>query len=228
MFFDNSYFHKDVRNLIVEKYLNGLDRFMLFAALGIQCCPVDSDIVICAVKHGHLNLLTWLEERYPHIRTFSDTIITEAAYNGHLDILEHYKEKLSRGCVIYPACGGGRINVLEWFDNINDTTLWKYQGHAMNLAAFEGHVKVMRWLRERKCPTVSALYYAIDGGHLDTLKYLYETGCSFIGGSLDAAILGRFEILRWMASVGILGDKEKCLELAKDIYPEIAAWLESF
>lgn len=49
-------------------------------------------------------------------------------------------------------------------------------------AAKEGHLEVLKWLRERGCPwdwDAMTCAHADDGAHLDVLRWARENGCPF-------------------------------------------------
>lgn len=61
---------RDIRRLIIKKYLSDLDQFLLFSALGLKKKLCDGFTAEAAL-HGHLEVLRWLRENgCPELNNF--------------------------------------------------------------------------------------------------------------------------------------------------------------
>lgn len=225
-------FPRDINNLIVNKYLDDLDRFVLLRACGVWNLTVShrSNIMYIVAEKGYLKVLKWLETICPHIEDFGDLIVMIASSYGHIDILKRYQRFATPGNVIMQASQRGQLGVLQWFDETNDFRDWKYQEHSFGIAAKNGHLEIMTWLREKRCSYGGRVFQnALEGGHIHVLEWLYNinSGFSRFGGA-SAALYGNLKVLQWMQSKGILCDKGECLSIAiENGYTEIVDWLTS-
>jgi len=126
-----------------------------------------SDLGSEAASIGHLPVLQWLCAQSPEMH-YS---LRSAVINGHLHILQwaHAQGRaLSFERVVY----AGHLAVIQWL-----APLLSYAeihtSHAIVIAACDGNLPVLRWLREcTDCPLGRALQRAVDLGYTHIIKYL--------------------------------------------------------
>lgn len=112
-------------------------------------------------------------------------------------------------------------------------------------AAEGGHIDILKWLRDNKCPWDDSLCMrgAARGGHIYVLKWLKENGCVWdeetctgaaLGGHLNvlkwlkkngclwndrttfhAAMMNNLEVLKWAVKNGCPWEKSECLGIAE-------------
>ena len=88
--------NKDVRRIILGKYLSKVDRYLLFHALGIRSgMRLTLLFMRQAAENGHLEVLRWLRENGC---PWDFTTCSSAAKNGHLEVLQWACEN---GCPDY-------------------------------------------------------------------------------------------------------------------------------
>jgi hypothetical protein len=224
-----SKFPRDLNNLIIIKYLDDLDRFILSHVYGGNL-PFDSNFVYFATKKGYLNILIWMEN-FQEFEFLKETIIIIASHNGQLDIIKRYQEHITPGSIVDPACFGGQLHILQWFDDSCNYKEWRHQDSSVSQAAYNGHLHILRWFHCKGYKISKRIFNsAILGGHIDVLEWLYSPGCAstaeMIMGGVAAAIEGHLHVLHWMHSKGILCDAEDCLEVAiSNGKTEIEHWL---
>ena len=74
------------------------------------------------------------------------------------------------------------------------------------LAAFGGHLEVLKWLRMQDCPWDGRCALAAQGGHLEVLQWAREQGCPWeedlddqrMNCCTHAARGGHLEVLEWL------------------------------
>jgi len=221
-------FPSDINKLIINSYLNVVDRSMLFCACEKNDVILSSmDVVVAtATEKGYTNILIWIE-KLVDIKFYSDSIITNASRYGHLDIIKRYEEYITPGTIISPACFGGQLHVLKWLDETNYYKSWKYQDSACTAAAGEGHLEVVKWLVEKLCPiSRNAFIGALLGEHIHVLDWLYFINHDYFGGR-EATKQRKLKSLKWLHSRRLF-DVDECMKIAKrENYPEIVDWIIS-
>jgi hypothetical protein len=80
---------------------------------------------------------------------YKNNIINNACKNGHIQVLEWFKNsgyefKYDENAIDY-ASQNGHIQVLEWFKNSGYE--FKYNEYAMNHASQNGHIQVLEWFK---------------------------------------------------------------------------------
>ena len=104
-----------------------------------------------SVSNGHCDLFKWL---VTNVRYDSTSFVEHAVKNGRLEILKYLNGTRNRNSCDY---------------------LFHY---ACRDAAANGHLDVLRYLREHFCLWDEYTYLgAAKGGHLDIIKYLHENKC---------------------------------------------------
>jgi hypothetical protein len=82
----------------------------------------------------------------------NNNVINNACLNGHIHILEWFKNtdfefKYDNGAIYY-ASGNGHIHILEWFKNSGFE--FKYDEYAINNASENGHRHILEWFKNYK------------------------------------------------------------------------------
>ena len=114
---------------------------------------------------------------------YMNNIINNASKNGHIQVLEWFKnsgyEFKYDEWAINNASDNGHIQVLEWFKNSGYE--FKYNEWAINYASNNGHIKVLEWFKNSGYEfkySASAIYWASDiiywackNGNIQVLKF---------------------------------------------------------
>jgi len=95
-------------------------------------------------------------------------------------------------------------------------------------AARNGHLQLLKWAREEGCPwDYLTCSGAAYGGHLQLLMWAREQGCPWDGGSCSraAAAGGHLETLKWLKEEECPLDKWTCYEAAEGGNLVVLMWL---
>lgn len=119
----------------------------------------------------------WIYENY-HDQACSKYLLDRLAEFGYLELLQSHQKICSRTCT----------------------------SDAMDLAAGNGHLGVVKWLHEtssrtERC-TTDAMDYAIENGHIDVVKWLHENRSEgyTMDGITKAIQSGRIDTVTWLMS----------------------------
>jgi len=146
-----------------------------------------------AAQGGHLHVLAWCIA-WAQIKLPAEEVVTEAARNGHVEILEwfyrlHAGREDTMKAIRIPeeamieVAGGGYVRVLEWLEAHGikaENERWAIKGSEE--AAKGGHVNVLAWMAMRglEWDRIKCCETAASRGDLDTLEWLFrECGCSW-------------------------------------------------
>lgn len=123
----------------------------------------------------HLDMIKYLYENVSGM--FADSSCMDwAARVNRLDIMQYLHERgeVCTEAAITDAANKGHIEVVKWIHENCDVRCSPY---AIELAAFQGDLEMVRWLYENR-PEASyvshALTNAVQQGHLEVVKYLRE------------------------------------------------------
>ena len=72
----------------------------------------------------------------------------------------------------YQAADTGNLALVRWLREVKKFD-WN---ESINAAAENGHLHIVKYCMEQKCPLGIACAHAAKSGHLDILKYLHENG----------------------------------------------------
>ena len=110
---------------------------------------------------GSVALAKWaLAEGCPRVDRYGDTMATEAAEHGHLELVKW-------------LCGEGGFKMDE---------------RVMKWAANSGKLELVRWLRGEGCPwCYNTCYLAVRDGHVEVLRWLRANGCPWKAYTRDQA-----------------------------------------
>jgi hypothetical protein len=83
---------------------------------------------------------------------------------------------------------------------------------ACSLAAYDGHLEVLKWLHSTGCPWDSSTCDAAAvGGSLGMLSWLHKMGCPSNAATCCAAACGgHLEVLKWLHNTGCPWDSRTC------------------
>jgi hypothetical protein len=194
------------------------------------------DFFVNVVKHGHVNLLTFLRQIWPTTKLSELDLV--AGSHGQFEILKSlYSEPMvdyySSAGVINAVTALGRLDILEWLI-YSRKRHWNYQTHSV--AALNGHLEILKWLRVRGCSiTLETITNATLGGHLDILKWIAQTeryrhlfhlrnDDEFVCN--QAAIGGHFEVMKWaIEEIGCPFDERVVENCARYNHLKLLKWL---
>ena len=94
------------------------------------------------------------------------------------------------------------------------------------LAAGEGQLEILKWLRENDFPWDEVTYKrATSGGHLAVLQWAHANGCPWDEETYSgAAYDGKLEILQWARANSAPWDGTTCVEAAYSGHLEVLQW----
>ncbi|EGZ11754.1 hypothetical protein PHYSODRAFT_515391, partial [Phytophthora sojae] len=178
-----------------------------------------------AAEGGHWDLVKWLYERIDvedAMYVFDDAL-NEACEHAHISVIEWLLENDDHGqshgpsYAMFSAAKFGRLEVVKWlWERI--TLFTRANGTAMDIAATNGHLKVMDRIetesrdklkrRAKKvcqrgrypCCTTAAMDGAAANGHLDVVKWLHAyrwEGCT-TSATDRAAANGHLRVVQWL------------------------------
>jgi hypothetical protein len=131
---------------------------------------------------------------------YKNDIIKNASENGHVEILEWFKnsgyEFNYDEDAINKASENGHVEILEWFKN--SSYEFNYDEDAINKASKNGHIEILEWFKnsgyEFKYNNISSL-------NIDVLEWFKNYGYKF-KNNIDlidrAALFGDIEVLEWL------------------------------
>ncbi len=143
-------------------------------AITPMCDTRDTDIIRCAVKGGHFEVIQWaFANGYPA----GDYAVNTMCELGHLDmfrwIMERGFPRIAK--FLESAAERGHLHILKWAasDGFNAGTL-----KVLTAAVFGRQLEVVQWLRSIGCPwDVSISGMALVREDTRTLRWLMENGC---------------------------------------------------
>jgi len=102
-----------------------------------------------------------------------------------------------------------------------------YRGDLLNLAGFQGDLRMVRWLMEEgECHSVVTMAITALGGNLAVLEYLKSQGCPTDEWTwTGAACGGHLHILKWLRSNGTGWDAGACGAAACGGHLGVVKWL---
>lgn len=164
---------------------------------GEMHAPQDQTAVYAACKNGHLDVVDWLvgsgcpwkeqnEGDQPHV---GGKACSSAAKGGHLHVLQFLRSQ--------------HVNA-------------KWNGKTPMKAAERGHLEVLRWAIENRCPVDAYTYHgAAMYGHIHILEYLHTTHAPYDAFAANAAAgQGHVHVLEWFKEHGYILWQDRILQHA--------------
>lgn len=142
--------------------------------------PRDQKAVYAACRHGHLDVVDWLvgsgcpwKEKDEHDQPHMGGMACEAAAEG------------------------GHLHVLQFLRSQHMNAKWNHKTPMK--AAERGHLEVLRWAMENRCPVDPYTYHgAAMYGHVHILEYLHATHAPYDAFAANAAAgQGHLHVLEW-------------------------------
>ena len=167
-----------------------------------------------AALNGHLHTLVWLKSQRCR---WDRRTCSSAALGGHLEVLQWLRKN---GCpwdstTCLSAAEKGHLRVLKWAREEGGCPCPRSIGYELtDLAAAEGHVETLKYLRRTGCPwDESTAETAAEGGHTSVLEYMRSEipPCPFDKRSTSrAACNGHLGTLQWLRREGCAMDPMVC------------------
>lgn len=169
-----------VRDLIVECATNGSLKVMKYLVCN-KSCNLRKDIYVQAILYGRMNIVTWIEKKYPDITAPCFEVTDAAADSGSVEMIKHV---ISTG------------NVMKRDEYLR--TL--YFGH---LDAF---VYLFELSKEKKYINKKTMEYIIKHGYTSCLSYIIGNGLSEVKMNSEyytiALVSGQVETAKYLRSIG--------------------------
>jgi Ankyrin repeats (3 copies) len=135
--------------------------------------------VIVASKHGHLEMVQYLEGRGANIHALNNCAFQLASKEGHLEVVKYLAGKGAdiRG-VLASACYGGHLEVITYLLEQGASAR-----HMMEWTCRYGRVEIVKYLVEEVKVNIhaerdEALRVASQHGQLEVVKYLISKGAN--------------------------------------------------
>jgi len=221
----------------MKNVVSSIPRVKIFVkeAKGIH---VLERVIKAAAGEGQLDILKW---------TNKDTLLGcgsiatfEASKFGHLDVIKWLYKKnfiviVHGRDLCTGASEGGFLNILKWWVGADKLgfALDDY-GVICRNAADEGHLHILRWVKENKCVwkhlqtstfIVNICENAASKGHLEILKWARQNNCRWNEWTCTrAAEYGQFEVLKWARQNECPWDRNVCSRSASNGNLEMLKW----
>ena len=152
---------------------------------------------------GLINILKKLKKNNKYY--ISNRGMDWASRNGHIDILEWYKNselnfRHTENAINY-ASGNGHINILRWFKNSGFE--FKYTDYAIDWASENGHINILEWFKNSGFEfkyTDYAIDWASENGYVNVLEWFKNSGfeLKYSTRAIDwASENGYVNVLEW-------------------------------
>jgi hypothetical protein len=177
---------------------------------------VQSECVMdLAAVHGHLDVVEYLFSQGYNCRTRA---MTDAASNGHFEVVKFLHENTKAGCTFWGmngAAANGHLDVVEFLHEHRDEGCTSF---AMDGAAAGGHLEVVQYLHEHRtegCST-NALDCAARNGYLEVVEFLYEN--RWEGGTEMAAVFaagqGHLDVVVYLYENDVVDFPQMVMDIA--------------
>lgn len=160
--------------------------------------PRDQEAFYAACRHGHLDVLDWL---------FSSGCPWKEKNEND--------DPLSGGKACSAAAKGGHLHVLRFLRSSRQMNA-KWTTNTPRCAAERGHLEVLRWAIENRCPVDDRTYHgAAMYGHVHILEYLHTTHATYDAfAACAAAGQGHVHVLEWFNEHGYILWQDRILQRA--------------
>lgn len=163
-----------------------------------QCKNINDKIWKVAIKNGHIHILEWLSENYLVHKTNSSYCLLAAKYN-QLKVLRWLHSKFDMGietCI--EIINNENIEMLEYI-----YPLFRRSCNLCVIAAANGKIKVLTWLKYKNDIISSISQHAVTGNHLNVLKWIDGNNIPIIGSCMLKAVeRGYLDIIKFLVSIG--------------------------
>lgn len=177
---------------------------------------------------GHFDVIKWMTKH--NLGRCSNECLEKTGANGHFELAKWIFDNRSDGCGGYPkdsVASQSNVEIVKWF--AEKTGPMCFSESAMDLAAANGHLNVVRYLHDSGygCSDV-AMDDAATNGHLEIVKFLHDNrteGCTT--AAMDgAAKNGRLDVIEWLHE----HRREGCTDFAMNLAAEnnhrhVVQWL---
>ena len=167
-----------------------------------QGCPLMNSTCFYAARGGHLATLPWARAQG---YAWNEGTCLQAAKAGHLEVLKWLR---AEGCPCderrcsFEAVRYGHIEVLRWMRglDVGARGAFRWDAWLCAIAASEGRLDVLQWLRTQQCPWDEATCAnAAYAGHLEILRWARAHGCPWNKMTCEAASEGeQLKVLQWI------------------------------
>lgn len=199
---------QDVHNLEVDLYLatnNNLEILStcLDKVLASNDGKKSQRAVHYAATDGHLSMVEWLIDNGYNVNSGSDSVMCNAAANGHKNIVELL---YARGCplstmVFALSAGSGNLDLVKWLVAQN----CPMSDDAFAYAVRKGSIEMLDYLMSINCPvSTTVMNTAITAGQLEVVKWLVAHGHKFNISSLYNAVVRNYrELVQYLVDNGV-------------------------
>ncbi|KAG6620087.1 ankyrin-like protein [Phytophthora cinnamomi] len=180
---------------------------------------------------GHIQVTKWIwqQGRYRCRGNVAD----EVAKRGDLEMMQFLVEHaLVNEDSVAPdlAAEYGHLELVKWLAKNEEKHHWRFTWEAMNGAAANGYILVVRWLHENdKAEYCSnAMDNAAEFGHLEVLQWLNEHryGDNAVNAMDLAAMNGHLEVVQWLHANAVSAATPLGFDLAAEgNHLDVVQWL---
>ena len=116
--------------------------------------------------------------------------------------------------------------IIVEYSHGNPALFEKHKNYICVYAAAEGHLEVLKWVRQNGCPwNKRTCAYAALGGNLEVLKWARQNGCPWDNLTCEnAARGGHLEVLKWARQNGCPWDEFTSFYAEKEGNLEVLKW----
>jgi len=148
--------------------------------------PFNNLILMIAIDNNRTNIFKFLFEycEKMDLEAQQEFIFDHALSRGRVDIVDwlYYNKNYEFNKFSFEyAAQSGKIKMLDYIYKLayNDCSNIAWWTPSVTVAAAEeGHIHVLKWLRERHCPwNIFTTYAAAEYHHIETLKWCIDNKC---------------------------------------------------
>lgn len=235
------YAHDDLYQLI---WMGAMDQAAMHGHVELmqwlheqRIASVGTETLALAACYGRLDVLQWLQDEFPS-KVFADPAQLMAT-KDHVDVVRWLLTNFSWtnpqrrdawiSAAIQSAASIGSVELLETLIEHTGALSYRSSRTAMQLAAYHGHVSMMRWLCGHNIrSTNEAMDNAAASGHLEIVRLLHEHpryGCST--HAMDkAAAHNHLLVVEWLHDHRLEGCTKAAMDgAAANGYLSTVQWL---
>lgn len=169
----------------------------------IHCCGYISDPLLEYFDDTNSEIdnevLKWFVRAYPKSQLEKIYKYIEKQKRTDFDLIEA-AQKSGFQPSLYLCALIAKNNHLKYIEIWLNTHGYRNDECVCAIAAYQGDLELLKWLRERDCPWDSkTCESAVRGGHLEILQWIRENGCPWDYVTyMIARKNGNREILKWL------------------------------